>query len=137
MRLRCLAGFIVAAALAASGSGCTEKSLGSASEADDVATVKISGARRDVSASHTRLFDLYVSGDGNTVRVPSGSAVRTLWVSGVNHRITVAAGASVQSIQLSGVGTSIDLPENVHVAVSSSGVGSRIIKDSDGADLDE
>ncbi|BBA36302.1 hypothetical protein sS8_4372 [Methylocaldum marinum] len=137
MRLHGLAGFFVAAALAAFGSGCTEKSLGGASGADDVATVKISGARRDVSASHARLFDLYVSGDGNTVRVPSGSAIRTLWVSGVNHRITVAAGASVQSIQLSGVGTSIDLPENVHVAVSSSGVGSRIIKNSDGTDLDE
>jgi hypothetical protein len=135
MRLSSLAGFLVAAALAAAQSGCAGPSADTAGNGA-VATVKVSGARQDVSASHPNPFDLYVSGDGNTVRVPSGSAIRTLWVSGVNHRITVFSGASVQSIRLSGVGTSIRLPENIHVVVTGSAADGETVKDSDGSGLD-
>ncbi|MGX2032545.1 hypothetical protein [Methylocaldum gracile] len=137
MRLHRLARFVVTAALAAIASACADKSLVGTAGNGDIATVNVSGARQDISASHPSLFDLYVSGDGNTVRVPSGSAIRTLWVSGVNHRITVLSGATVQSIQISGVGTSIRLPENIHVAVSSSGVAGRVVDDTDGTGLDD
>jgi hypothetical protein len=115
------------AALVALASGCADQSPVSLSGADDVATVKVSGAGQNLSVSHPGRFDLAVSGDGNTVQVPSGNAIRTLRVSGVNHGISVSSGASVQSIRLSGTGTSIHLPKDIHPAVSGSGVGNRIL----------
>lgn len=136
MSLRSLAGFVVAALVAAV-FGCADKSLVSTVESDGVAEVTVSGARQDVSASHSTLFDLYVSGEGNTVRIPSGNAVRILWISGANHRISVLSGASVQAIRISGMGTTIDLPASLRVSVSSIGADSRIINDVDNTGVDD
>lgn len=137
MNLRGLTRFIVTAAVVVSVSGCADELPVGLLGADGVATVKVSGAGQNLSVSHPGLFDLDVSGDGHTVRIPSGCAIRILWVSGVNHRMTVAAGASVQSIRFSGVGTILHLPKNVHPTVSGSGVGNRIVYDEAGTGPDK
>ena len=121
-----LARLILAAALV---SGCAQRSLVTSFGADGVATVSVSGAAQIVTISRRGPFDLDVSGDGHTVRVPPGNAVRTLRVSGVNHAIVVSGGTSVQSIEFSGVGTIIHLPTDVHPAVSGSGVDGRVLND--------
>jgi hypothetical protein len=122
MRLRSLAGWVIAA-LTAAVFGCADQSLLYTIESESVAEITVSGTKQDVAASHPTLFDLYVSGESNTVRVPAGSAVRTLWISGANHRITVLAGASVQSIRVAGMGTTIELPASLHVTIGSSSEG--------------
>lgn len=121
-----LARLILAAELV---SGCAQQSLVTSSGDDGVATVSVSGSVQTVTISRPGPFDLDVSGDSHTVRVPPGNAVRTLRVSGVNHVIVVSEGASVQSIEFSGVGTTIHLPADAHPAVIGSGVEGRVLND--------
>lgn len=103
--------------------------------ADGVATIQVSGAGQHLSISHPGPFDLDVSGNGHTLTIPAGNAIRTLRASGVHHDITIAAGATVQSIGLAGIETTIHLPKSTHPAVRGSGIGSRILNDVDKGDV--
>ncbi len=123
-----LARLILAAALV---SGCAQRSLGTSFGADGVVTVSVSGAAQIVTISRPGSFDLDISGDGHTVRIPPGNAVRALRVSGVNHGIIVLGGTSVQTIEFSGIGTTIHLPKNVHPAASGNGAENRILSDAE------
>ncbi|WP_198324108.1 MULTISPECIES: hypothetical protein [Methylococcus] len=100
---------------------------------DGVEAVKISGIGQNVCVSHPGRFDLEVSGEGQTVRVPKGNAVRMLRISGVRHEIAVSGGTSVQSVWLSGIGSTVHLPKNVRPTVSISGVNGRVLNDVDTA----
>jgi len=121
---------IVATALTFVLPGCADPSFVAGSLGlEGVEAVKISGIGQDVSVSHPGCFDLEVSGEGQTVRVPTGNAVRMLRVSGIRHEIAVSGGTSVQSVWLSGVGSTVHLPKNVHPAVSISGVDGRVLND--------
>lgn len=115
--------------------GCTDYSFHDMTGIDDVELIKIDGNGQSVTAFRPGLFDLVVSGDGNTVQVPCGNAIRNLRVSGVNHHIRLL-GVSVQFIQMSGTGTVIHLPADVHASVQGSGVNNRILDDIDDARRD-
>jgi hypothetical protein len=126
--------FVAAATLTLSGLGCADCSFHDKTGADGVELIKIDGNGQSVSAFRPGLYDLVVSGDGNTVQAPCESAIRILRVAGVNHNITVLHGSSVQFILLSGTGTVIHLPADVHPSVQSSGVNNRILNDIDGSE---
>lgn len=123
-----LASIIAAAVLA---SGCAKPFQAGHPAASGVATVKVSGTAQDLSIARSVPFDLDISGDGHTVRIPRGNAVRSLHVSGVNHGIIVLGGTSVQSVEFSGIGTTIHLPKNVHPAASGNGAENRILNDAE------
>ncbi|QSA97892.1 hypothetical protein [Methylococcus sp. EFPC2] len=135
MKSKRLGRAVIATVLMVCGSGCAmEPGVAVWPGYDGVATVRVSGVGQHARVAHPGLFDLDVSGAGQTVRVPAGNAIRTLRVSGANHGITVAAGASVQSIRLSGVGSTIHLPKDVHPSVSGSGIDGHIVSDAETAD---
>ena len=121
----------VTAVLTISGLGCTDYSFRDKIGVNGVELIKIDGNGQSVSAFRPGLFDLVVLGDGNTVQIPCGSAIRNLMVSGVNHHISGLPGASVQFIRLSGTDTVIHLPANVHPSVQGSGVNNRVLNDID------
>lgn len=95
----------------------------------DVITVTVFGNGQKVTIARPGLYDLEVSGDGNSVRISSESSVRLMSVSGVNHQIVVSPGALVRSVRVSGVGSTIRLPNNVHPQISNSGDHNRIVVD--------
>ncbi len=112
-----LASFAIASILVLL-SGCADLSLPvSTTGIDGVDEVKVSGVGQNVSVSHPNQFDLWVSGDGNTLQVPASS------------------GSSLQSIRLSGVGSTIHLPKNVYPMVHHSGVDNQILNNIKGGKL--
>ncbi|MDD2770444.1 MAG: hypothetical protein PHT19_17120 [Methylococcus sp.] len=136
MNFQQLMRFAVTAALGIPVLGCADYSFHDKTASESVELIKINGNGQNVSVFPPGLFDLDLSGDGNTVHVPCGCSIRNLRISGVNHHVTELPGASVQLIRLSGPGTVIHLPANVHPVVQGSGVNNRIVNDVDGSKRD-